>query len=79
MTTRAHSEGGLVGVALIGADDQTAFAIVERLLNAAEIKCFVEGSVVYSVQVPRSDLVRAKDILKASSELKKHWIQFPPE
>lgn len=58
---------------------QIARALVERLLDAAGIDSFIEGSVVYSVQVRRRDLVRAREILGSSTELKDHWIQFPVE
>jgi hypothetical protein len=67
----------LVGAALIGATDPEARAIVERLLRAAGIDFFIEGSVVHSVQVGLPDLAKAVDILKSSDELKDHWIQFP--
>ena len=69
----------LVGVALIGATDSGARAIVERLLDGAGIDYFIEGSVVYSVQVHPPNLARAREVLRSSSELKDHWIQFPVE
>jgi hypothetical protein len=79
MTINTHTNDELVGAALIGATDEEARAIVERLLAAAGIENFIEGSVVYSVQVRRRDLARAREILRSSSELKGHWIQFPVE
>jgi hypothetical protein len=69
----------LVTAVLIGGTDQGALAIAERELAAAGIPCFVEGSVVYSVQVRSQDVGRAREILTASRELKDHWIQFPPD
>ena len=74
MSGRAADD--LVGAALIGGTDDGARAIVERLLGAAGIDYFIEGSVVYSVQVRPPDLARAREILRSSSELKNHWIQF---
>jgi len=65
----------LAGAALIAGTDAEARAIVERLLGAAGIACFIEGSVVYSIQVHPRDLARAREILGSSSELKDHWIQ----
>jgi hypothetical protein len=79
MTMNFHADEELVGAALIGATDLEARAIVERLLGAAGIDYFIEGSVVYSVQVHSPDLARASEILRSSSELKNHWIQFPVE
>jgi hypothetical protein len=79
MTMNVHDDDELVGTALIGATDEEARAIVERLLDAARIEHFIEGSVVYSVQVRPRDLVRAREILRSSTELKGHWIQFPVE
>jgi hypothetical protein len=79
MTTHFHADGELVGAALIGATDLGARAIVERLLGTAGIDYFIEGSVVYAVQVHPPDLARAREILGSSSELKDHWIQFPVE
>ena len=46
-----HSDEELVGAALFGATDLEARAIVEQLLGAAGIDCFIVGSVVFSVQV----------------------------
>ncbi len=74
-----HADDELVGAALIGGTDDDARVIVERLLGAAGIDYFIEGSVVYSVQVHSPDLARAKEILRSSSELKDHWIQFTVE
>lgn len=74
-----HPDDELAGVAVIGAGDETAQAIVERLLAAAGIDCAVEGSVVYDVQVRSADLARAREILESSPELQKHWIQFPAQ
>jgi hypothetical protein len=79
MSMDFHADEELAGAALIGATDVEARAIVERLLGEAGIDCFIEGSVVYSVQVHRPDLARAREILRSSSELKDHWIQFPVE
>jgi hypothetical protein len=79
MTMNFHADEELVGVALIGATDLEARAIVERLLGVAGIDYFIEGSVVYSVQVHPPDLAHASEILRSSSELKDHWIQFPVE
>jgi hypothetical protein len=69
----------LMGAALIGATDEEARAIVEFLLDGAGIEYSIEGSVVYSVQVHPRDLVRAREILRSSTELKDHWIQFQVE
>lgn len=69
----------LAGAALIGAADTGARAIVERLLEAAGIEYFIEGSVVYSVQVRPTEFARAREILSSSSPLRDHWIQFPAE
>lgn len=69
----------LVTAAMIGGTDHEAQAIVERELAAAGITCFVEGSVVYGVQVRSHDLIRAREILAASSELRDHWFEFPPD
>lgn len=74
-----HADDKLVGAALIGGTDDDARVIVEHLLGAAGIDYFIEGSVVYSVQVHSPDLARAKEILRSSSELKDHWIQFTVE
>jgi hypothetical protein len=79
MTVNSHADEELAGAALIGATDLEALAIVERLLGAAGIDYFIEGSVVYSVQVRPRDLALASEILRSSSELKDHWIQFPVE
>jgi hypothetical protein len=68
----------LVTAAMVSATDPEAQAIVERDLAAAGIACFLEGSVVYGVQVRSRDLTRAREILAASSELRNHWHQFPP-
>jgi hypothetical protein len=79
MTVNSHADDALEGVAVIGANDHETRAIVERLLAAAGIDCFIEGSVVYSVQVRSRDAVRAHEILTSSAELKGRWIQFPVE
>ena len=79
MTMGFHADDELAGAALIGATDTEARAIVERLLDAAGIEYFIEGSVVYSVQVRSADLAQAGEILRSSSALKDHWIQFPVE
>jgi hypothetical protein len=79
MTMNFHADDELAGAALIGATDLEARAIVEQLLGAAGIDYFIEGSVVYSVQVRPPDLARASEILRSSSGLKDHWIQFPVE
>jgi hypothetical protein len=79
MTMNFHADDELAGAALIGATDTEARAIVERLLAAAGIGYFIEGSVVYSVQVRPGDLDRAREILRSSIDLKDHWIQFPVE
>lgn len=79
MTMNPHADDELAGAALIGASDHETRAIVERLLAAAGIDCFIEGSVVYSVQVRSRDIVRARKILTSSAELKGHWIQVPVE
>jgi hypothetical protein len=79
MTMNSHADDELAGAAVIGATDHEARAIVERLLAAAGIDYFIEGSVVYSVQVRRRDLVRAREILRSSTDLKDHWIQFTVE
>jgi hypothetical protein len=69
----------LITVIMIGGTDQEARAIVERELAAAGITCFVEGSVVYGVQVRSQDVARAREILTASRKLKDHWVQFPSD
>ncbi len=77
MTENFLADDELVGAAVVGATDQEARAIVERELALAGIDCFIEGSVVYSVQVRSRDLARAREILRSSLDLKDHWIQFP--
>jgi hypothetical protein len=77
MTMKLRPDRELASAALIGATDTEARAIVERLLSAEGIDCFIEGSVVYSIQVPSVDVARAREILESSSELEGHWIQFP--
>jgi hypothetical protein len=79
MTMNFQDDNELAGAAVIGATDHEARAIVERLLAAAGIDHFIEGSVVYSVQVRPRDLVRAREILRSSTDLKDHWIQIPAE
>jgi hypothetical protein len=79
MTVNFQAGDELAGAALIGATDTEARAIVERLLSAAGIDHYIEGSIVYSVQVRPGDLARALEILKSSPELKDHWIEFPDE
>jgi hypothetical protein len=77
--TKGSADDELAGVAVIGASDDAARAIVERLLDAAGIAAFLEGSVVYSIQVRPGDLDRAREILRSSTDLEHHWIQFPAE
>lgn len=79
MTVSSDPQEGLAGAALIGATDREARSIVQRLLGAEGIACYIEGSVVHSVQVPGRDLARAREILTSSHELAGHWIQFPVE
>jgi hypothetical protein len=79
MTTDFQSDDELVGAAVIGATDEEARGIVERLLAAAGIDSYIEGSVVYHVQVRPSDLERVRAILRSSTELEDHWIQFSDE
>jgi hypothetical protein len=71
--------GELVTAIMIGGTDREAQAIVERELTVARIEYYVEGSVVYGVQVRSQDVARAREILRASAELNKHWVQFPSE
>jgi hypothetical protein len=67
----------LVTAIMISGTDQEAQVIVEQELAAAGIPCFVEGSVVYGVQVHSQDVARAREILTESRELQDHWMQFP--
>jgi len=66
----------LVCVVLIGGNDSTTRAIVERELGAQNIKYFIEGSVVYAVLVFKQDAKRAAEILKNEEALKTGWHQF---
>jgi hypothetical protein len=77
MDADRHEE--LVSAAVFGATDDEAQAIIERELEAAGLESFIEGSVVYSVQVSPEDLDRAVEVLKSASDLKGHWIQFADE
>jgi hypothetical protein len=77
MSKGIQPDDELAGVAVLGADDEMARAIVERLLAAAGIDCAIEGSVVYAVQVRPPDVARAEEILRSAPELQEHWIQFP--
>jgi hypothetical protein len=69
----------LTTVILFGGTDREAQTIIERELTAAGIPYFVEGSVVYGVQVHSQDVARARQILTATRELKDHWVRFPSD
>ena len=69
-------EQDLICVAIIGGTDTVARSIIEKELSAANIVHHIEGSVVYNVLVPRSDVSRALDVLRKSKELKKRWHQL---
>ena len=63
-------------VAQIGGTDEETRLIVEDALKVAGVPCFIEGSVVYAVQVYRRDQVRAHDALKADPRLADRWIIY---
>jgi len=75
----SHGDQELLSIAVVGGTDHEAQAIIERELGAAGIEHFLEGSVVYHVQVHPQDRQRAIHVLKSSEDLKGHWIQFAAE
>jgi hypothetical protein len=77
VTVDSPADDELAVAALVGGTDRDAQAIVERELAAAGIECFLEGSVVYGVQVRAADVARAVDVLRSSAGLTGHWIEYP--
>ncbi|HEX8642402.1 MAG TPA: hypothetical protein VF702_00650 [Allosphingosinicella sp.] len=67
----------LVTVMVVGALDREAQSLVEQELASAGIDCFIEGSVVYGVQVRSTDADRARQILEGLQALQDHWVEFP--
>jgi hypothetical protein len=76
MTSQSNPPGDLVTIAVIGGTDADTRAIVEDVLKAAGIPCFIEGSAVYGIQVPRPDHERARELLRAEPRLAGRWIQY---
>lgn len=68
-----------VEIAVYGSTDKATEKIIVEALQAAEIEYILEGSVVYSVQVPKKDKVEAIEILKNSEALQDKWLEFVDE
>jgi len=62
--------GDLVSVATIGSNDEIARTLVEEELAAANIRVYIEGSVIYSVAVNQRDAKKAREMLRDSTRLK---------
>lgn len=75
-SSESNPPGDLVTIAVIDANDRDTRAIVEDVLASAGIPAFIEGSVVYGVEVPRRDHERARDALRAEPRLAGRWIQY---
>ncbi len=66
----------LLTIAMIGGTDEETRAIVTDALEGIGVSTFIEGSVVYAVQVYRSDSTRAQKALKADPRLTDRWITY---
>lgn len=76
MTSDPNAPHDLVTIAMIGGTDGDTRAIVEGVLAAAGIACVIEGSVVYGIEVARTDHARALALLRAEQQLAGRWIQY---
>jgi len=68
-----------VAIAVYGSTDKATEKIIVEALQAAGIQYILEGSVVYSVQVPQKDKMEAIKILKNSEALQDKWLEFVEE
>lgn len=68
-----------VAIAIYGSTDKATEKIIVEALQAADIQHILEGSVVYSVQVPQKDKIKAIEILKNSEALQDKWLEFVEE
>jgi hypothetical protein len=75
-SSKSTTKDELTTIAMIGGTDEQTRSIVEGVLESIGIPSFIEGSVVYAVQVPRADHVRARDALRAEPRLAGRWIQY---
>lgn len=66
----------LLTIAEIGGGDEETRLIVEDALKSIGVPFFIEGSVVYAVQVYRQDHARAREALKADPRLADRWIIY---
>lgn len=66
----------LITIAEIGGTDTKTREIVEDTLNQIGVPAFIEGSVVYAVQVYRRDSKRALEALQAEPRLTGRWIKY---
>jgi len=66
----------LVTIAMIGGTDEETRMIVEDVLNFIGVSSFIEGSVVYAVQVYHRDHTRALEALKADPRFADRWIIY---
>ena len=66
----------LLTIAMIGGIDEETRVIVMDALESIGVSSFIEGSVVYAVQVYRSDYARAQKALRADPRLTGRWITY---
>ena len=77
--TSYTNTSNLVPVAVVSPMDTNTQVHVSSLLESAKIPCFIEGSVVYGVLVPKDEVSRATEILKRDAATNKYWIKFSEE
>jgi hypothetical protein len=72
-----NEETNWVSVAVIDGSDQYTRNMVATILRERSIPSSLEGSVVYSVSVPKSKSAEAERVLRQDGRLNGKWIQFP--
>lgn len=70
----ASTDRPLVGIAVIYSDSENHVA---NLLNQSHVNGVISGSVVFGVNVPKSDATRAINILREDASKHKYFIKFP--
>jgi hypothetical protein len=67
---------GVEWVAIAWVNSDEVSKIVGESLAASGVLSWTNGSIIYAVEVPKADYVRAIKTLKSEPKLKGKWIRF---